>query len=392
MAKSELPNVSRQKIFHSEDFAPVKEALMYANHLRQGSWNPMMPIRALPFQAFFNYKEAGAMEKGDVNRGLPELLHSEFGVHIGEYSKTPGLKETVSLPSTLVALKIADMVLEGAEPYSQWKEYIRVVDMPTPLFNVPIDKYTNWIGYNDFTKYRATDADPIDMGGQTSPVQLNTEDNNGYYRAKTGVRRNDIRDNKFLAVEQNLKNVGAAWYYALGAYIISVGYTTSPANTDTMANLQLQSNSVHAELEALVNIIRSKFPGTQLNRADTMFMNPTDAYKTIVKATIVSGGGGGGYYPFLDNRMLAPNDEDVINNSGMAKAVGLKRVWETPQIPAGTVAVIKRDIAAVLGLHQDLEIENFDMTVNGLTESAISMRLDIKRAHESGLYVATAWS
>lgn len=395
MAKQKLPNQSRQKLFQSEDLAPVKEALMQANQLRGGQWNPMLPMRMLPFKALFRYKEAGAMENEIMNPDLPALMHSEYGVHIGEYSKTPGLRETVSIPASLVALKVADMIIEGAEPYSQWKEYIRVVDMPTPYFNVPMDAYTDWLGYNDFTKFRATDAEPVDMGGQEKSVKLNCEDNNGYYRTKTSVRRNDIRDNKFLSVEQNLKNAGAAWYFALGQYILSTAYLTSPTNTGTMASLQLQSNSVHPELESIVNVVRKQFPGSQFNRSDTIFFHPTDAYNTIVRASIVSNSGtavGGGYYPFLTNTMLAPNDEDVINNSGMARAFGLKRAWETPQATAGSVIIVKRDIAAVLGLYQDLEIENFDMTVSGLSESALSMRLDVEKAQSNGLYVITSFS
>ena len=139
-------------------------------------------------------------------------------------------------------------------------------------------------------------------------------------------------------------------------------------------------------MEALVNVIRNQFPGTQLNRADTAFMHPADAFQTVVKST-----GASGIYPFLDNRMLAPNDEDVINNSGMARALGLKRVFETPQGTENTVVIIKRDIACVLGLHQDLEIENFDMTVSGLTESALSMRLDLQIAHQAGMFTITTY-
>ena len=384
MTKSELETISRAKIFNSEEFAPMKESLMTANHARGGTWNPMLPIRAIPFQHFFRYKEKNALKEGIINPDLSNILHSDFGVRMGDYAKTSGLAEAVSIPATLVALKIADMVIEGAEPYSQWKEYVRVVDMPTPLFNVPIDKYTDWVGHDDFETYRAGEGGPVDMGGETTPVQLNTEDNNGYYRAKVGIRRNDIRDNKFLAVEQNLKNAGAAWYFGLGKKIIDF-YISSATNTNTRAGLQL-AVPIHSELEALVNVIRNQFPGTQLNRADTMFMHPADAFQTVVKST-----GASGIYPFLDNRMLAPNDEDVINNSGMARALGLKRAFETPQGTENTVVIVKRDIAAVLGLHQDLEIENFDMTVSGLTESALSMRLDLKIAHQAGLFTITTY-
>jgi hypothetical protein len=384
MAKSELANVSRASIFKSEEFAPLKENLIHANEMKGGNWNPLKPIRAVPFQAFFA-KDKGSFKETKINKDLPRIFKEEFGIRMGEYAQGSSYSEAISIPASLVALKIADMVVEGAEPYSQWKEYIRVVDMPTPLFNVPIDKYTDWVGSDDFEIFRATDGGPIDMGGETKTVALNTEDNNGYYRAKVGIRRNDIRDNKFLAVEQNLKNAGAAWYFALGKKIIDF-YIANATNTDTLANLDLTVGSVHAELEGLVNVIRNQFPGTQLNRADTAFFHPADAYQTVVKST-----GASGIYPFLDNRMLAPNDEDVINNSGMAKALGLKRAFETPQSTENTVVIIKRDIAAILGLHQDLEIENFDMTVSGLTESALSMRLDIQQAHPEGLYTITAF-
>lgn len=385
-AHSELETVSRAKIFKSEEFAPLRENLMYANEMRGGDWNPLMPVRALPFQLFFKHKEKKALQESIINPDLPQIMFSEFGVRMGEYAKSPGkgLAEAVSIPATLVALKIADMVIEGAEPYSQWKEYIRVVDMPTPLFNVPIDKYTDWVGHDDFETYRATDGEPIDMGGETTPVQLNTEDNNGYYRAKVGIRRNDIRDNKFLAVEQNLKNAGAAWYFGLGKKIIDF-YVANATNTNTRALLDL-SPSIHSQLEALVNVIRNQFPGTQLNRADTAFFHPSNAFETVVQST-----GSSGIYPFLDNRMLAPNDEDVINNSGLAKALGLKRAFETPQATDNTVVIIKRDIGAVLGLHQDLEIENFDMKVSGLTDSALSMRLDLKVAHQAGMFTITTY-
>lgn len=384
MPKSELANVSRASIFSSEEFSELRENLIHVNEQRGGAWNPMLPIRAMPFHAFFDKTKKTAFKETIINPELPNIFKNEFGVRIGDYAKGSAYSEAVSIPKTLVALKIADMVIEGAEPYSQWKEYVRVVDMPSPTFNVPIDKYTDWVGSDDFDIFKATDGGPIDMGGETRAVQLNTEDNNGYFRAKVGIRRNDIRDNKFLAVEQNLKNAGAAWYFALGKKILDF-YIANATNTDTLANLQL-AIPVHAELEALVNVIRNRFPGIQLNRADMAFFHPADAFQTVVKST-----GASGIYPFLDNRMLAPNDEDVINNSGMAKALGLKRAFETPQATENTVIIIKRDIAAVFGLHQDLEIENFDMTISGLTESSLSMRFDLQQAHTEGLFTITTY-
>jgi len=376
--------LSREKIFRMDEGLALKEALLHANSLRMQNgmaYNPTLPIRMIPFQAFFDKTHAHPMEADKVNPDLPRILHERFGVHIGDYSKN---QETVQIPSTVVNLKIADMVIEGAEPYSQWKEYVRVVDMPTPLFNVPTDKYSDWLGFDNFDRFKATAGDPVDMGGKTSSVALNCENDNGYYRAKLGIKRNDIRDNKFLAVEQNLKNAGAVWYYGLGKKIIDT-YIANAVHTDTRANLDL-STSVHSQLEALVNVIRNQFPGTLLNRADTAFFHPSNAYETVVTST-----GASGIYPFLDNRMLAPQDQDVINNSGLSKALGLKRSWETPQATDNTVVIVKRDISHVFGLYQDLEIEDFDMTVSGITESALSMRFDLQKAHDEGLYTITSF-
>lgn len=367
-----------------DENASLKEALMFANNQRMangGKYNPTLPLRLLPFQAFFDKTDKHPMQNDAINRDLPRILHERFGVHVGDYSKN---QETVQIPSNLVNLKIADMVIEGAEPYSQWKEYVRVVDMPTPLFNVPTDKYSDWLGFDNFDRFKAVDGEPVDMGGKSTAVALNCENDNGYYRAKLGVKRNDIRDNKFLAVEQNLKNAGAVWYYGLGKKIIDT-YIANAVNTDTRANLDL-ATPIHSQLEALVNVIRNKFPGTLLNRADTAFFHPTNAYETVVTST-----GASGIYPFLDNRMLAPQDQDVINNSGMSKALGLKRTWETPQATDNTVVIVKRDISHVFGLYQDLEIEDFDMTVSGITDSALSMRFDNQKAHDEGLYTITAF-
>ena len=367
-----------------DETATLKEALLQANNLRMQNgmqFNPTLPIRMIPFQAYFDKTDNHPMENDAINPELPRILHERFGVHIGDYSLN---RETVQIPSNLVNLKIADMVIEGAEPYSQWKEYIRVVDMPTPLFNVPVDKYSDWLGFDDFDRFKAVDGEPVDMGGKSRAVPLNTENDNGYYRAKLGIKRNDIRDNKFLAVEQNLKNAGAVWYYGLGKKIIDT-YVTNAVNTGTRASLEL-TTSVHSQLESLVNVIRNQFPGTLLNRADTAFFHPSNAFETVVTST-----GASGIYPFLDNRMLAPQDQDVINNSGLSKALGLKRAWETPQATDNTVVIVKRDISHIFGLYQDLEIEDFDMTVSGITNSALSMRFDIQKAHDEGLFTITAF-
>ena len=375
-----------------DEMQPIRQSLQESYMMSGGSWGKtgwLTPIRAIPFDRYFEKKDE-SMENMKLNPNLPRIMHEKFGLHIGDYTKRPGIQESVNIPSTLIALKIADMVVEGAEPYSQWKEYNRVVDMPTPFFNVPKDKYTDWIGNDTINRFKSNSGSPLDMGGQEKAIVFNCQGDNNYYRSSLSIKRNDIRQNKFLAVEQNLKNAGAVWYYGVGQLIITTLINNTTTYTGTRASLQL-STSVHSYLEALSNAIRNQMLATQRNRADTLFINGGDAWKTIATATIVPGGGGGGYYPFLDNTMLAPGDEDVVNNSGMAKALGLKRAWETPQISSGTVMIIKKDVAQLVGLWQDLEIEDFDMTVAGITQSALSMQFDIQQGWEQGGYKITSY-
>jgi hypothetical protein len=82
-----------------------------------------------------------------------------------------------------------------------------------------------------------------------------------------------------------------------------------------------------------------------------------------------------------------------VNNSGLAAALGLRNVWETPQIEAGKVLITKRDIAEVVGLREDLTIENFDLSVGGIYESDLLIRVDPKPAHaDVGAYVISAFN
>jgi hypothetical protein len=116
-----------------------------------------------------------------------------------------------------------------------------------------------------------------------------------------------------------------------------------------------------------------------------MFINPTDAMEAVRNA------GTNGEWPFLSRFIVGPTDNtDVVNNSGLAAALGLRNVWETPQIAVGTVLIVKRDIAQVVGLREDLTIENFDLSTGGLYESDLLVRFHAKPAHDDvGAYKIT---
>ena len=282
------------------------------------------------------------------------------------------------------------MIIEGAEPWSDWKQYSRSIDMDAPKVNVPKTRYTDAVPgasgtIEEFAEGGATSA-ATPIGGKIDTIELDCSGTNNSYRGTISVTRNDVKDNNFLAVEQAYKNGGNQFYYYAGKRIIDTLIADTTVNTDTRADLDL-ATSVQSFLEALIEVIRAKFKGDQRNTADTMFMNPADASNTIRTA-----GANGGPWPFLDKRILrGDTDSDVVNNSGLAAALGLRNVWETPQIAAGTVMITKRDTAQVVGIREDLTIENLDQVAGGKFNSELVLRFDVKEADENGAFKITSY-
>ncbi len=103
------------------------------------------------------------------------------------------MKETLSVPNSLSALKIADEIMEGAEPYSDWKQYSKVIDMTTPKVNVPITKYTDTVGgsitdqKNILIYKEGGTGTPPPIGGKVETVELDTSGTNNSYRGTIAV-------------------------------------------------------------------------------------------------------------------------------------------------------------------------------------------------------------
>jgi len=403
MASSKTKH-NRQSILQLSEMAHVQEALMASAEAQQRAGKPFdifRPIRETPLSVFFDKTNPQGFEEGRLNPNLPAIWKHRYGIRIGDEARGNmriggrDLKETVSVPNTLSALKIADEILEGAEPWSDWKQYARLIDMDAPKVNVPLTKYTDTVGGGPSSSaqkgleiYTESGGVPPAIGGKVTTVELDTSGTNNSFRGTISVNRNDVKDNNFLSVEQSLKNAGNEFYFMIGKKIIDTlvdGLTaTAGPNVESKANLA-NNTPVQEELEALVEVIRSRFPGQQRNRADTMFINPSDAALTVKTAST------GGFYPFFNRFELGPTDDtDVINNSGLAQSLGLRAVWETPQIAAGSVLITKRDIAEVVGLREDLTIENFDLTVGGLYQTDLVVRIDVQEAHSDvGAFLIT---
>lgn len=380
--------MNRSSLIYSDEYFGIKEALQ-RRYEAVASYDPQAdfwtPIRETPLSVFFD-KSEHSLEEGRMNPNLAEIWKNFYGVRIGDYSQ--GIRETTNIPNDLTNLKISDIIIEGAEPYSDWKLYGRTIDMDAPRVNVPRTRYTFNVGG------QATDSieifaeggtgAPPPLGGRMETVALDCSSTNNSYRGSIQIHRNQIKDNNFLAVEQAYKNAGNTIYFLAGKRVIDnliAGTTTNTADRDAL-DLATPDQQY---LEALIRVIRAEFKGTQRNTADTMFINPSDASEVIRLAHA-----DGGPWPFLDKRILRDdNDSDVVNNSGMAAALGLRNVWETPQITAGTVMITKRDVANVVGIREDLTIENLDQQIGGLFNSELVIRFDVQFADENGAFRIT---
>jgi len=280
---------NRQTILALKEMAHVQEALVASAEYQQRQGKPFdifRPIRETPLSVFFD-KSENAFQEGRINPNLSTIWKHRYGIRIGDEAKGnmriggKSLRETVSVPNSLSALKIADEILEGAEPWSDWKQYARLIDMESPKVNVPLTKYTDTVGGDPANQkgleiYKEAGGTPPPIGGKVTTVELDTSGTNNSFRGTISVNRNDVKDNNFLAVEQSLKNAGNEFYFMIGKKIIDVLVDSTAVPTATKATLD-NATPVHSELEALVEVIRSRFPGIQRNRADTMFMNPADA-------------------------------------------------------------------------------------------------------------------
>jgi len=380
---------SRGTILALDEMAHIREALQLgaeAGVMQGREFDVMRPIRETPLSVFYDKADPHSFENERLNPNLPAIWFNRYGMRIGDMAKTnpyiggKQLQETVSIPNTLSALKIADEILEGAEPYSDWKQYARLIEMDTPKVNVPLTKYTDTVGGSTTAQkgleiYSESGGTPPAIGGKVTTVELDTSGTNNSFRGTIAVNRNDVKDNNFLSVEQSLKNAGNEFYFMIGEKIIRTLVDSSDPPSETAATLA-GGTPEHLEFQALIEVIRGRFPGLQRNRADTMFINPQDAASAIKNA------GTSGTWPLLSRFIVGPSDNtDVVNNSGLAAALGLRNVWETPQIAVGKVLITKRDIAEVVGLREDLTIENFDLSVGGIYESDLLVRIHIKEAH-----------
>lgn len=291
----------------------------------------------------------------------------------------PQIKETLSITPSLAQLKISDLVAEGAEPFSFWKEVWRIETMSEPKLTLP--KSTSADIISDLALLKGADGTkPQALGGDMDNVDFDTSGNKGYFRGATSIQRNWLKDNNFRALEIHLKEIGEALAYGMGKFIADT-HITDAGITDTRANIDGASGKA---TEALANVIEDKLPTTRFT-PDTMIMHPTDAVYAKVEQW-----GTAGPIPLMSATYL-DRDGRNITEPGIAALLGLKKVWRTPWMTSATVLIFAKEKAEAVGLRQDIEFEDFGDTLMGLVGSVISTRFDVKEIFDAATYKITAF-
>ena len=301
------PKHNRQSILQLKEMAHVQEALIASAEAQQRAGKPFdifRPIRETPLSVFFDRSNPNGFEEGKLNPNLPTIWKHRYGIRIGDEARGnmriggKELRETVSIPNTLSALKIADEILEGAEPWSDWKQYARLIDMDAPKVNVPLTKYTDTVGGDPNSQkgldiYTEAGGTPPAIGGKVTTVELDTSGTNNSFRGTISVNRNDVKDNNFLSVEQSLKNAGNEFYFMVGKKIIDVLVNSTAVPTATKAQTEIFAGKVEGVFEVAKLTANTWAAGDKVNWNDSnkefqLATSDLDNAGTVVEAATSS--------------------------------------------------------------------------------------------------------
>lgn len=351
------------KLLYSDELDEIKKL---RETLVDSNVNPSTFLRTIPLSHMIK-----DMETGSLRSEIPGLA-----------AVFPQIKETLNISASLAQLKVADRVLEGADQAAFWKDIWHIETMDTPKLTLPkMDADDQMNSLEDFKGTDGTEAK--DAGGDIGVVEFDTTDDKGYYRIKTAVKRNWIRDNNFRALEVYLKQHGERWYNRVGSFLFAKHVAAVTGNqTDTRANLDGSSST---RLEGLLNVLEDKLPNDGY-AGTRVLMNPTDMFQMKVEQW-----GTGGPIPLVSGAYY-DKDRRNVSEPGLAALLNVDGVFKARWVTAGTVLVWNAEKGYQVGLRQDIEFEDYGDTLKGLVGSATSMRLDSADGHAKANWKVTAFA
>jgi len=264
------------------------------------------------------------------------------------------LSEIVNVSPSLVQQKVLADVLHGAEHNKAWKDWVKIYEMDEPKDSVPT------ISEDDFIIVEgAAGAKAREAGGKFGSVALDVSEDRGLHKVVLGIKKTWIKDSKWNAIQEAVTVAGAAMYKHVASDVCSK--------------------------------LGSAAGGTE--------SFDTDLYKTMVKA--ISTLKSNGFTP--DAILINPGQEATL--MAMDKFISVEMLGRVGKLAEkgeigyfyGNIPVYSTSVmgsnpivyntqkGVVLGLRQDLQIEDYDDPIEGLEGAVLTMRFDLATAFSAAI-------
>ena len=276
----------------------------------------------------------------------------------------PLKKLAVGADDEILAAKVYSLVVRGAEENeSLWRQSARVVQMEKEIERVPLMTPDDFL----FKKWtRGTGAKS--SGGSFWMVELDCSDDKGLYGVDVGLSSAFVKRRGFDAVEEALISVGqSAGRLVLQAivakYLADVS-TSGPDMTDTLANygdLGALTDNHYAALVKMESLIAKNGMTPTI-----CLVNPDEG------ADIASYD----YFVSQDYSLAARGIPKNLHSVG--SLFGRIPILRHRDVTAASMIMAAAYKACVVGIMDDLAIDDYDDVRKGMVGSVCSIQFDVK--------------
>lgn len=280
--------------------------------------------------------------------------------------------ESTGVSPSLIQQKVMDVAIEGAEFIDLYSKAARVIRMTSNKFEVPVFSYTDFkpIGKG------VTGAKAQESGGHIDTIELDCSNKKGLYRVKIALDKTWIRDAQWNMLEDAIRAAGYQMQDAIMAAIVAEYEGDVDSNmTDTVANW---GNSHYKSLMKAISLVQAEqmYP-------DIVLINPTEVYDLGIEDYFI-------HAQYTTSGMKAAPTRGLfgyIYNNNIPIYVHYK-------VTSGKMTVADSQKAVVLGIRQELTIENFNDIINGEEGAVLTMQFDVKSGKDASKLKPTkkAWA
>jgi hypothetical protein len=264
------------------------------------------------------------------------------------------MREVLSVGAALIQQKVLADVLHGAEHNKAWKDWAKIAEMDEPKDQIPT------ITEEDFIVVEGTmGSKGRYMGGKFGSVALDCSEDKGLHKIVLGIKKTWIKDSKWNSVQEATTVAGAAMYKHvatdLAAKLLASIGNTQTFDTDLYKTIAL---GIAAQRKLGFN-------------ADAILANPDQEGTLMVMDKFIS----------IEQlgRVGRLAEEGVIGNF-----YGTIPVYSTAVCGANPL-VYTRAKGVVVGLRQDIQLEDYDDPIQGLEGAVMTMRFDLAAGFTSAI-------